>query len=306
MQSTPTGTEEGKGQRILLELLDVSFGYKHEDVFQPIIKDISFQIESSEKIALIGHNGSGKTTLIRLCLGLLSPTSGKVLVDGLDLSDRKDLQSARKKLGIIFQDSYMHYFGSTVQEDVAFGPSNYYHDSWKIRELVDSAINVVGIDALRMRNPLKLSGGQGQLASVAAALASEPRYLFMDEPAVMLDVLNKEMLLSRLFNICEDLENSIIYITHYLEEISKFDRLLVLCEGELTFDGKPEDFVSSPELWAKNRLEMPSKFRLFNLIIQKLKSVNAMPHDLKIDDDPGVYCRLYRDIFGNELEGLLL
>jgi len=302
----PTGTEECKGQIILLELLRVSFGYKHEDEYKPIIKDISFQIENDEKIALIGHNSSGKTTLIRLCLGLLCPTSGRVLVDGLDLSNRKDLQSARKKLGIIFQDSYMHYFGSTVQEDVAFGPSNYYHDSEKIRELVDSAINVVGIGALRMRDPLELSGGQGQLASVAASLSSEPRYLFMDEPAVMLDVMNKEMLLSRLFNICRDLENSIIYITQYLEEISKFDRLLVLCEGELTFDGEPEDFVSSPDLWVKNKLEMPSKFRLFNLIMQKLKSVSAIPSDLKIDDDPGVYCRLYRDIFGSELEGLLL
>ncbi|MCL5985758.1 MAG: energy-coupling factor ABC transporter ATP-binding protein [Actinobacteria bacterium] len=290
----------------MIELLDVSFGYKHENVFQPIIKNINFQIKSGDKIALIGHNGSGKTTLIRLCLGLLSPTSGRVLVDGLDLSDRRDLQSARKKLGIIFQDSYMHYFGSTVQEDVAFGPSNYYHDSGKIKELVDSAINIVGIESLRMRNPLELSGGQGELASIAAALASKPRYLFMDEPAVMLDVLNKEMLLSRLFNICEDLENSIIYVTHNLEEISRFDRLLVLCEGELTFDGKPGAFISSPELWAKNRLEMSSKFRLLNLIRQKLRSVNAMSSDLKIDDDPKDYCRLYCDIFGNEPESLLL
>jgi len=286
----------------LIELLDVSFGYGQDDKTHAVIKDVNLQIKSGEKIALIGHNGSGKTTLIKLCLGLLSPKSGRILVDGLDLSNRRELQKSRKELGIIFQDSYMHYFGSTVQEDVAFGPSNYHKDSFKIKELVDNAINLVGIETLRMRNPLELSGGQGQLASIASAIATEPKYLFMDESAVMLDMQSKEILLSRLFGICKNLDKSIIYITHDLEEISKFDRLLVLCEGEFTFDGKPETFISSPELWEKNRLELPSKFRLFNLLMQRLKSADVMQYHLEIDDEPGVYCRLYRDFFSERHE----
>jgi len=290
----------------LIELNGVFFGYEHDEGYQSVIKNISFQVGNGEKIALIGHNGSGKTTLIRLCLGLLYPTSGKIAIDGLDLSNRKDLRSARKKLGIIFQDSYMHYFGSTVQDDVAFGPSNYHHKSEKIKELVDRAINIVGIDDLRMRNPLELSGGQGQLSSFAAAISSEPQYLFLDEPAVMLDLLNKEKLLKKLFDICENTKTSIIYITQCLEEISNFDRLFVMYEGELTFNGKPYDFISSPELWKKNRLEMPSKFRLFNSIMEKIRSDDVISADLEIDDDPETYCRLYQNIFGPKFENTLL
>ena len=206
----------------------------YESEGKSILKDISLEIKQGEFLAIVGPNGSGKTTLIKHLNGILSPTKGKVEVDGLDSCERA--RDIMKKVGIVFQNPDDQIINSIVEEDVAFGLENMKVSTGKIQEKVDGMLSKIGISELAKENVNNLSFGQKQLVALAGILVMEPKHIVFDEPFSWLDPKNK----GRIKKIMESLNKAgttIIMVTNNLTDISS-DRVVLLHKGRKAFDGE--------------------------------------------------------------------
>ena len=229
---------------ICIQNLNFSYAYN-----EPILKDISLDITNGEYIAIIGANGSGKTSLIRHLNGLLIPSKGEVLVDGLSTRNLKNLPEIRCRVGMIFQNPDNQMVGMSVEEDVAFGPENLGLSSADIRKRVDEALDIVGLTDYRTRPPHTLSGGQKQLLALAGVLAMNSKFIVLDEPTSSLDPESNHKVLTLL----QELNNQgigIIHVTHKMDDITNVDRVLVMDQGKLIADGSVGDILSRVE-WLK-------------------------------------------------------
>ncbi len=205
------------------------------------IEDISLRIGEGEFIIIAGVNGSGKTVFIRHLNGLLLPTKGRVLIDGKPIV--KDINSARKKIGLIFQDSDSQIVGQTVAEDVAFGPENLNLPNVEVNQIVKESLITVGLNDISNQNPHTLSGGQKRKLAVAGVLAMKPEIIMFDEPFTGLDYIGVVQVLTQLVQL-HKAGHTIILITHELEKVlAHADRLVIIHKGKLVEDGKPEDVI---------------------------------------------------------------
>ncbi len=209
------------------------------------LRGVDLTVEPGEYIAIIGANGSGKSTLARHLNGILQPTTGVVRINGLDVAQPANLPTIRALVGMIFQSPQDQLIGSTVEEDVAFGPESLGLPGPEIGRRVRQALLQVGMWELRQRPPYLLSAGQAQRVAIAGALASEPRCLVCDEATAMLDPVGRREVLS----IIDSLRArgiTIINITHFMAEAALADRILLFWQGQLVLDGPPQE-VFSPE-----------------------------------------------------------
>jgi energy-coupling factor transport system ATP-binding protein len=240
----------------LIALETVTYGYPAQDgKAVPALQDISLAFQAGVFTAVLGANGSGKTTLARLLNGLLIPQAGRVLVDGRDTRDKKNLALVRQQVGMVFQQPENQIVASTVEEDIAFGPENLGLAPAEIRQRVDAAVRAVGLDALRQRPPHLLSAGQTQRLALAGVLAMQPRGVVFDEATTMLDPAGQRMALV----LMQDLRAqglAVILVTHHMQEAALADRTVVLDRGRLVFDGTPRDLFAHPQL-ADWGLELP-------------------------------------------------
>lgn len=188
---------------------------------------------AERRVAVVGGNGSGKSTLARLLNALLVPTTGRVLIDGLDT--RSDPRAVRRKVGFVFQNPDAQIVMPLVEEDIAFGLKNLRLPKAEIARKTDDILNRYGLAHLRHQHTHTLSGGEKQLLALSAVLVMEPEYLVFDEPTTLLDLRNKRMMLS----ILQDLPQTAIVISHDLDLLDGFDRVLVLHEGCIIADGPP-------------------------------------------------------------------
>jgi energy-coupling factor transporter ATPase len=224
--------------------------YTYDPSLPPVLERINLRIAEGEYVALIGPNGCGKTTLARHLNGLALPTTGRVMVDGLDTGSKRNLSDIRRRVGMIFQNPENQIVGTTVEEDVAFGPGNLRLPPARIRTLVDAALARVGLTGYEARLPHTLSGGEKQLLAIAAILSMTPRYVILDEPTSSLDPVSKERVLS----IVKALNRGgigIIHITHNMEDVTSADRVIVMEKGRVAADGAPEDVFCRIE-WLKS------------------------------------------------------
>ncbi|MCL2792611.1 MAG: energy-coupling factor ABC transporter ATP-binding protein [Spirochaetaceae bacterium] len=209
------------------------------------IKDISLKINSGEFVIIAGANGSGKTVFIRHLNGLLVPTKGEVLINGKPI--KKNITLARRKIGLIFQDSDSQIVGQTVAEDVAFGPENLNLPIAEVEKAVRESLEIVGISDLSTKSPHTLSGGQKKKLAVAGVLAMNPNIIIFDEPLAGLDYPGVVQVLRQLDEL-HKAGNTIILVTHELEKtLAHADRLVIFHKGELVEDGKPEDVIYCSE-----------------------------------------------------------
>ena len=216
---------------MLLSFSNVSFSYNKN--FK-VLKNISFNIEKGEKIALLGLNGAGKSTLILHTNGLLLPNEGQVLVNGLNTRGNS-LKEIRKKIGIVFQNPDDQLFMPTVFEDVAFGPRNMNIGESEVEQRVKNALEATNTLHLKDKSPYELSGGQKKSVCIATVLSMSPELLVMDEPTSGLDYKASDNFIS----IVENLEQALLLSTHDLDLARKLcRRALVLKDGTLVFDGK--------------------------------------------------------------------
>jgi len=214
------------------------------------VKDIDFAAEGGEYIGIIGATGSGKSTFIQHLNGLLKPTSGRVLFDGLDIHDSKHYtREIRSKVGLVFQYPEYQLFEATVYEDIAFGPKNMRLPEPDIKERVYEAAGFVGIEeSLLSKSPFELSGGEKRRAAIAGVIAMRPEVLILDEPTAGLDPRGRDEIVRNIMNYKNSHSAIVILVTHNMEEIARsVDRIIVLENGSIAMDGVPAEIFSKNE-----------------------------------------------------------
>lgn len=212
------------------------------------INDVSFTVEKGSFTAVIGQNGSGKSTLAKNINGLLTPTSGKVYVDGLDTTDGDNIWKIRQKVAMVFQNPDNQIVSSIVEDDVAFGPENLGIDPVEIRERVDRALKDVEMYEHRKKAPHLLSGGQKQRVAIAGAVAMEPECIIFDEPTAMLDPRGRREVLEVIRRLnAKDI--TVLLITHFMSEAAQADKIIVMSDGEVKMEGTPDEiFLKTQQL----------------------------------------------------------
>ena len=207
----------------------------------PVLDDVNLEIEAGSFVAILGHNGSGKSTLAKHMNALLTPTAGKLWVEGLDTADPENLLAVRGKVGMVFQNPDNQIVASVVEEDVAFGPENLGVPPAEIRQRVDAALRAVGMTEYARHAPHLLSGGQKQRVAIAGVLAMRPRCVVLDEPTAMLDPVGRAEVMSTLRELRETFGITLVLITHHMDEAAQADRLVVMHDGRIVADGRPAD-----------------------------------------------------------------
>ena len=234
----------------VLKLENVSFAY---DNGHEVLKEISLVLTEGEQVALIGANGAGKSTLLKLFVGLLSPQSGCVSVSGLPV-EKANLVAVRRAAGYVFQDAESQLFLANVWEDVAFGPRNEGLVGEDLRRRVDEALSSVGLTSLAAEHVYRLSGGQKRLASIATVLALRPDSLLLDEPTLALDPRNRRAVIRAL----SALPCAKLIATHDLDFVlDACTRVLLMDDGRIVADGRPDELLRDRTLLERHGLELP-------------------------------------------------
>ena len=206
------------------------------------LNGVDLDIYPGEFVCIIGRSGSGKSTLIQHLNGLIKPTSGTVIVDGLDLSNKEtSLKEVRRRIGLVFQYPEYQLFEETVRQDVAFGPKNLGLPQDEIDRRVHSAMELADLDydAIAEKSPFELSGGQKRRVAIAGVLAMEPNVLILDEPTAGLDPYGRDYILN-LVKTWHDKGRTIIMVSHSMEDVARLaDRIFVMNHGKLEMQGTP-------------------------------------------------------------------
>lgn len=219
---------------------------------------VSFRITHGEKVALVGANGAGKSTLLLHTNGLLMPSQGGVVLGGIALT-RRTLPLVRQSVGLVFQDSDNQLFMPTVEEDVAFGPSNMRLEPEEIRRRVTEALDAVGAPDLRGESPFRLSGGQKKRVAIATVLAMEPSVLVMDEPTSNLDPRARRQII----DLIRRFSHTTLIATHDMEMVLDLcDRTIVMKEGRIVADGSTRHVFGDLALLEECGLEQPCELRM--------------------------------------------
>ncbi len=233
------------------------------------VKDVSLEIREGEFLSLIGHTGCGKTTLVQHLNGLLLPSAGRVLVDGLDTADKKLRPRIRSMVGMVFQYPEYQLFADTVREDVAFGPRNMKLSEEEISIRVSEAMTMVGLsmDQFAEKSPFELSGGEKRRAALAGILAMRPKYLVLDEPMAGLDPQGRQSILAMLEKLRSDTGCSIIMVSHSMEDVARHaDRILVMNQGEVNYLDTPKAVFSHSDELSEMGLSLPAPCRVAALL----------------------------------------
>jgi energy-coupling factor transport system ATP-binding protein len=227
-----------------IEFDRVSYKYPEDQEDICALKEIRLTINSGEFLTIVGANSSGKSTLGRLMNALLLPTSGIVLVDGLDSNDSKNTILIRQQVQMIFQNPDNQIVSTTVEEEVAFGPENLCIPTEVILKRVENALTVTDLLEYKEYPPHLLSGGQKQLLAIASVLAMEPTCIIFDEPTALLDPISRKVVIKKILELKKK-GITIILITHKMEEVLLSDRVLVLQKGQIVKDTTPKKLFSS-------------------------------------------------------------
>ena len=251
----------------LIKTENLSFTYDDDDedvkvgTKIPAVSDVSLSVKRGDYIAILGHNGSGKSTFAKLLNLILIPSSGRIFIDGKDVSSSEltddEIYDVRKKIGMVFQNPDNQLVATVVEEDVAFGPENLGLPREEIRRRVDDAIALVGMQEYIKHAPHKLSGGQKQRVAIAGVVAMRPECIIFDEATAMLDPSGRHDVLNIMEKLNKDEGIAIINITHYMEEATKADRVIVIDDGKVILDGTPREVFANIELLHGVGLEAP-------------------------------------------------
>ncbi|GAB6178875.1 energy-coupling factor transporter ATPase [Desulfotomaculum defluvii] len=244
------------------------------------LENISIELYPGEMIAILGPNGSGKSTLARLLNGLLIPTKGKVIVDGLVTSDEKSIWEIRRKVGMVFQNPDNQLVAALVQEELAFGLENIGLPPVEMKKRINEISERMELSHLLDFPPHRLSGGQKQRVAIASVLALEPEVLVLDEPTSMLDPGGRKRVLWELHRL-RQMNKTLLLVTHDMSEAVMADRIIVMEKGKLALEGDPKECFANIELLANIGLELPPAAELAKRIKQKGLVVPNVPLGVK-------------------------
>jgi energy-coupling factor transport system ATP-binding protein len=229
----------------------------------------SLEIAPGERVGLVGRTGSGKSTLVQLVAGLLTPTGGRVLLDGVPAHERSPVaRDVRRRVGLAFQYPEDQIFEQTVAREVAFGPHNLGLGKDEIGARVRWALEMVGLDAaMESRSPFTLSGGETRRVALASILALHPEVLILDEPTAGMDPRGRREMLARVCAWQKETGSTLILVSHDLEELSRVvERVIVLDQGRVTADGPARQVLSDGAALASIGLDVPQPVALLHML----------------------------------------
>lgn len=258
---------------MILELENVSYVYSAGTAFQKgAVDGVSASIKRGSITGLIGHTGSGKSTLVQLMNGLLTPTSGRVLLDGeVIFANKKQLREVRFKVGLVFQYPEYQLFEESVEKDIAFGPKNMKLSDSEIAERVKEAARFVGLsDDLLAKSPFDLSGGQKRRVAIAGVMAMRPKLLILDEPASGLDPAGREEIFGGLDRYRRETDATVLIVSHSMEDMARYaEEILVMNEGKLLLSGSRDEIFRHADLLCSVGLDVPQITHLVNRLREK-------------------------------------
>lgn len=237
------------------------------------LDNVNLLIEDGEFLALIGHTGSGKSTLIQHLNGLLEPTSGRILVDDIDITNKEaKLTEIRKKIGLVFQYPEYQLFEETIEKDIAFGPNNLGLSSEEVSRRVKKSMEMVGLDYETYKDvsPFDLSGGQKRRVAIAGVIAMEPKVLILDEPTAGLDPQGRDDILEQIKLLHEKYKMTIVLVSHSMEDVGKLaQRIVVMNKGKVELLGKPSEVFKEVEILEKIGLAVPQVTYLMRVLRER-------------------------------------
>ena len=247
----------------IIEAAKLVFEYIHRDEegnvesIETALDHVDLEVKPGQFVAILGHNGSGKSTLAKNINALLTASEGTLYVAGKDALKDENVWDVRKSAGMVFQNPDNQIIASVVEEDVAFGPENMGVPEDEILARVDKALEAVGMVAYRYMSPSKLSGGQKQRVAIAGVMAMEPQCIIADESTAMLDPVGRKEVLNALHTLNKEKGITILYITHYMEEVADADYVYVMEKGKVVMTGTPKEVFSKVEELGQLRLCVP-------------------------------------------------
>ena len=245
-----------------IKIENLSYLYEDDSVDNsPALEGLSLEITKGEFVAVLGHNGSGKSTLAKLLNMILTPTKGKIIIDGKDITSEAlsddDILSLRRTVGMVFQNPDNQLVATIVEDDVAFGLENLGIPSEEIRRRVDEALSDFGMLEYAKHEPHRLSGGQKQRVAIAGVMAMRPECVIFDESTAMLDPLGRKEVLDSILKLNREKQVTVIMITHYMDEAALADRIVVLNDGKMLIDGTPSEVFEQEQMLLDAGLAIP-------------------------------------------------
>lgn len=271
-----------------IEFKSVSYTYQINTPFeQQALNDISFKIEDGSFTAIVGHTGSGKSTLIQHLNGLLKPTEGQVIIDGVSITNEtknKQLNELRHKVGILFQFSESQLFEETVLKDIEFAPKNFGKNEEEAKKIAIEKAKIVGLDNdLLERSPFELSGGQMRRVALAGILAMNPEILVLDEPLIGLDPVGKKEIMHIFKQLNKERNMTIILVTHNMDDVANFaDHVIALENGKLLKHETTDHFFNQPQWLYEHHLGLPKAAEFAMYLSQGNIKFESIP--LTVDD----------------------
>lgn len=250
-----------------LELKHVSHIYQEGSAKESYaLRDICLNVNEGEFLGIAGHTGSGKSTLIQHFNGLLKPSAGEVIVDGVNINGKEaknKLKTLRMQVGIVFQYPEYQLFEETVERDIAFGPRNLGLSDTEVQHRVVEAMELLSLSKkLRKKSPFDLSGGQKRRIAIAGVLAMKPKYLILDEPTAGLDPKGREEFLQLIAKLHQQ-GMTIVMVSHSMDDIARYaQRMIVLEKGSIRLQGTPQEVFSQPDILEQTGLGVPILTRL--------------------------------------------
>ncbi len=238
------------------------YGNSEKEKGKIAVNGVNINVKKGEFIVVLGRNGSGKSTLAKHINALLIPSDGKVYVDGMDTSDTNNTWNIRHKAGMVFQNPDNQIVATIVEEDVAFGPENLGIKPSEIRKRVDDSLKTVDMYKYKKHAPHLLSGGQKQRVAIAGVLAMRPECIVLDEPTAMLDPSGRKEVIGTIKELNKKFNITIVLITHFMEEATEADRIIVMDEGKIAMEGNPREIFSQVEKMKTIGLDVPQMTEL--------------------------------------------
>ena len=254
------------------------------------VDGVDINVAPGSFVAILGHNGSGKSTLAKHINALLVPTAGTMWVNGKDTKKPEELWSIRQSAGMVFQNPDNQIIGTVVEEDVGFGPENLGVPTDEIWQRVEESLQSVGMLEYRYHSPNKLSGGQKQRVAIAGVVAMEPLCIVLDEATAMLDPSGRKEVIKAVEVLRKEKQVTVIWITHYMDEVIDADQVYVMDKGKIVLAGTPREIFSQAQTLKKYRLDVPA----VTMLAEELREQGlSIPQGiLKIDELVETICRL--------------
>ena len=244
-----------------ISLENVSYVYGQGTPYEiKALDDVSVDIKEGKITGIIGHTGSGKSTFVQLLNGLEKPSSGRVLLDGVDIWEKpKDISWVRFKVGLVMQYPEYQLFEESIKEDIAYGPKNMGLDGEELEDRIKLAAGFVGLDEeLLKKSPFDLSGGQKRRAAIAGIIAMKPDVLVLDEPAAGLDPVGRDEIFDSIVKYQKETGATIIIVSHSMEDMARLcDELIVMAHAKVVMQGNCDEVFSKAGMLEEIGLSIP-------------------------------------------------